>query len=80
VQTRIKSERLRATPLKLEEKRMGDPNNRFDLATLCHDSCESYNNSERVEHNVAARIAPLNALQVKRMLDIRAYARAIKER
>jgi hypothetical protein len=32
VQTRFKSERLRATPLKLEKKRMGDPNNRFNLA------------------------------------------------
>jgi hypothetical protein len=32
VQTRFKSERLRATPLKLEKKRIGDPNNRFNLA------------------------------------------------
>jgi hypothetical protein len=55
-------------------------NNRFDLATLCHDSCEGNCKSIRATHKVAARIAPLNALQVKRMLDIRAYARAIKER
>jgi hypothetical protein len=31
VQTRFKSERLRAASLKLEDKRMGDPNNRFNL-------------------------------------------------
>jgi len=44
------------------------PNNRFDLATLCHDSCEGWNNSKRATYNMAARIAPLSALQVKPML------------
>jgi hypothetical protein len=52
----------------LNSKYQETHNNRFDLATLCHDSCEGCDNSKRATHNVAARIAPLNALQVKRML------------
>ena len=44
-------------------------NNRFDLATLCHDSCDvAICNRRKNANQDGARIAPLNALQVKRML------------
>jgi hypothetical protein len=59
---------------------MKKSNNRFDLATLCHDSCEGSNNSKRAKHNVVARIAPLNALQVKRMLAGRFAHKGIGEK
>ena len=55
-------------------------NNRFDLATLCHDSCEGSCNFKRATHNMAARIAPLNALQVKRMLDLLLVTKIVEMR